>query len=50
MGSRSGFFVVLPRGAFAGTDLKSVPDLSSICPRFRVVGTDLKSVPDLSPV
>lgn len=28
MGSRSGFFVVLPREAFTGKDLKSVPDLS----------------------
>ena len=36
MGSRSGFFVVLPREALVGTDLKSVPDLSSICPRFRL--------------
>jgi len=43
MGSRSGFFVVLPRGALVGTDLKSVPDLG-------VVGTDFKSVLDLSPV
>jgi len=50
MGSRSGFFVVLPREALVGTDLKSVPDLSpvwgcgdrfEICPRF---------VLDLSPV